>query len=421
MHIRCSAHLRRAVICRKLQAPLVDLHRLAETALHHPDIGKSDGSPDGIGNVPGHAEPGQAIGKGSVGRIEISPRPRGEAEQPCGRPTPEVVVLADEAEGLPGIQGARGEIAQRQRMCGAVHCYRTREPASRRLVTHDGGGGPGLWSLRIICRRVKPALGVPQPVVNPAEVAAGQQRSGVADAKGGPGADHLVGEGLIPAQRSGLLPLLVQRWRGQLDQIRRPRVVPGGERVADRLGACAVALVPRARAPVQRRHLRRLLGQQLRCEDVGEEVMVAIPLAPVVQRHDKEVATIERLQPRAAVLLAGHGITQRAVEAVENGGLKEETAHGFGLALKHLFDQIVKNVAVVARESTDEGGDILMALEGEGGQLQTGDPAFGALFQGADIVGRETQAHHYGEKCCGLSAGEAQVGGPKLGQLAAGA
>ena len=45
-------------------------------------------------------------------------------------------------------------------------------------------------------------------------------------------------------------------------------------------------------------------------------------MALVIQRHDKEVAALQGLQPRLAVLLAGDGIAQRAVQPVENGGLE---------------------------------------------------------------------------------------------------
>ena len=62
-----------------------------------------------------------------------------------------------------------------------------------------------------------------------------------------------------------------------------------------------------------------------------------------------------------------------------------------------------------------------MSLHGERGQLQAGNPAFGAGFQGGDVFRREIQAHHPVEKFGGFGGGEAQVGGAQFGQLAAGA
>ena len=93
----------------------------------------------------------------------------------------------------------------------------------------------------------------------------------------------------------------------------------------------------------------------------------------------------------------------------------------FGLTLQDLFDQIVHDVAVVSGECPDEPGNILLALHGERGQLQSGNPAFGARFQRVDILRREAQAHHLIEKCGGFGRGKAQVGGAQFGQLVPGA
>ncbi|MGI9061434.1 MAG: hypothetical protein ACR2H5_22970 [Ktedonobacteraceae bacterium] len=50
--------------------------------------------------------------------------------------------------------------------------------------------------------------------------------------------------------------------------------------------------------------------------------MIAIPVARVIERNDKEIAALQGLQPRVAFLLAGDGIAERAIQAVENGGLE---------------------------------------------------------------------------------------------------
>ena len=63
----------------------------------------------------------------------------------------------------------------------------------------------------------------------------------------------------------------------------------------------------------------------------------------------------------------------------------------------------------------------VMSLHGERGQLQAGDPAFGAGFQRGDVFRREAQTHHLVEKLGGFGGGEAQVGGAQLGHLAPGA
>ena len=60
-------------------------------------------------------------------------------------------------------------------------------------------------------------------------------------------------------------------------------------------------------------------------------------------------------------------------------------------------------------------------MQSQGGQLQAGDPAFGAGFQRGDIFRGELQAHRLVKKFSGFGRGETQVGGAQFGQLAPGA
>ena len=150
-------------------------------------------------------------------------------------------------------------------------------------------------------------------------------------------------------------------------------------------------------------------------------MMIAIPLALVIQRNDEQVASLQGLQHPSAVFLAGDGIAQRAAQPVEDGGLEQEAADTFGLTLQDFFDQIVQHETVSAGEGPDEPGGVLSPLHRERGQLQAGDPAFGAGFQGGDVFRREVQAHHLVEKFGGFGRGKTQVGGAQLGQLAPGA
>ena len=67
-------------------------------------------------------------------------------------------------------------------------------------------------------------------------------------------------------------------------------------------------------------------------------------------------------------------------------------------------------------------GNILVPLHRERGQLQAGNPAFGAVFQGGDVLPpRGLRPITSVEKCGGFGGGKAQVGGAQFGQLAAGA
>ena len=53
-------------------------------------------------------------------------------------------------------------------------------------------------------------------------------------------------------------------------------------------------------------------------------------------------------------------------------------------------------------------------------QLQAGNPALGAVFQGGDVFCRELEPHDLVKKFGGFGEGETQVGDAQFGQLIAG-
>ena len=73
-----------------------------------------------------------------------------------------------------------------------------------------------------------------------------------------------------------------------------------------------------------------------------------------------------------------------------------------GLLLQDFFKEIVQHETVAAGEGLDEARSVLMPLHGNRGQLQAGNPAFGAGFQCGDVFRREVQAHHLVEKFGGF-------------------
>ena len=71
------------------------------------------------------------------------------------------------------------------------------------------------------------------------------------------------------------------------------------------------------------------------------------------------------------------------------------------LALQHFAGQVIEHMTVAAAESLDETGQLWLVrrtalqdrLQGDGGQLQAGDPAFGALLQGGYLFHGQVQVH----------------------------
>ena len=86
---------------------------------------------------------------------------------------------------------------------------------------------------------------------------------------------------------------------------------------------------------------------------------------------------------------------------------------------QHLLDEVVEDVPVVAGEPVDEARDVVASLQRDGGELQGGDPALGAVLEGRDLLGCEPHPVASSRYAGGLVGAEPQVDGADLDQLAA--
>src|SRR5215207_6398637 len=107
-----------------------------------------------------------------------------------------------------------------------------------------------------------------------------------------------------------------------LDEFRRPLVVFRCQRVLHRLRDQAVLLVPRRRPTVQLFDALEALALKPGSQEIGEEVVVAVPAPLVVQRNDEEVVPVQPLQLLLPVGASGERVTQRTTEVIENRGSK---------------------------------------------------------------------------------------------------
>ena len=163
------------------------------------------------------------------------------------------------------------------------------------------------------------------------------------------------GPGRASSQRAAVASWRVRRSepRLQLDQVGRPLDVARGERVPDRLRGLAVRLPPGARTAMELGHVVGMLVEQPGPEQVGEQVVIAVPAAPVVERDEEQVGPLERLEHRRPAGPAGDRVAQRAGEPVEDRRSGAGSpAIGVGLPLEDLVGEVVDDVAVVARELT---------------------------------------------------------------------
>ena len=118
--------------------------------------------------------------------------------------------------------------------------------------------------------------------------------------------------------------------------------------------ACGVSPSASNQAPARRCSSATSVGvlvEQVRAEDVGEQVVVAVPLPPVVERDDEEVGALERHQGRLAAVASRDGVAERPGESLEDRRPQQELADVRRLAGEDLLAEIVHDVAVVARRT----------------------------------------------------------------------
>ena len=123
------------------------------------------------------------------------------------------------------------------------------------------------------------------------------------------GANSLQRQQLEPADERGLLALLLHGRHRDQDHFGRPVEGRGVDRVADRLRGVAVSFEPVARSQVQLVDVLGQLVEQPGAQHLGEEVVIAVPLAVVVERHEEEVRPVQRLEggaPPLAPVTASH-------------------------------------------------------------------------------------------------------------------
>ena len=138
------------------------------------------------------------------------------------------------------------------------------------------------------------------PTVSKSETWASAPDEG--DAEHRPGPQHVVGQRAHPAGELGLPPFAAHHRHGELHEVGGPARVAAGQRVADRLRRVVVGLEPGAGPPVQLGDLVGLLVEQVGVQDVGEQVVVAVPLPPVVERDEEQVGPLQRDERRLAAV-----------------------------------------------------------------------------------------------------------------------
>ena len=245
-----------------------------------------------------------------------------------------MVIRPGQLECVPGVRDGAVDVAAGLGDRGAIGRDRGRE-GPQLLV-------PGAIRLRRRTRDIRHCFrpnGLPRPfgIIEPhlgsIEIAFGEPRPGQEGGQQWAPSHNVVRQGAQPLPERTVLPVLAEVWQRELDQIGRAIEVIAGDRVDNSVGEQAVFGVPAAGGPVQPGHPVRVLGEEAGAECVSEQVVVAVPLALVVERDDEQVPALEDLQRLAAVVAAGKRVAQRSGQLREQRGVEEEPANIVGWLL----------------------------------------------------------------------------------------
>jgi hypothetical protein len=172
---------------------------------------------------------------------------------------------------------------------------------------------------------------------------------------------------------------------------------------------------PPGGGPVQPGDLLRFGPAQLQLQQVSEQVVVAEPRPPGVQRDHERVRGLQVRQHSLPAAIAGQQVGQLAVDPVHDRGAQQQPPHRLALTFQHLGQQILRHRPLGPGKLGRQPPRIGVPGQRQRGQPQPRRPALGPLHQR-----RHLGQVHPGrlEQFLGLGHGEPQIRLADLGQLA---
>ena len=201
------------------------------------------------------------------------------------------------------------------------------------------------------------------------------------------------------------------------DDVCREVAIAGLDRVADGSVRIARAVVPRGGPPVQDGQAAGLPPRELHLEEIREQRVVAVDLAPIVEGGDEHVRPFKRGQPLRRSGLFGQGVGKRPGDRVDDRRREHELEGLRFEGRQHLLREVVEDVTIGATERRDE----LLAIGGgphrQVGEIQPCRPPVGSLVERGHAPGRQAEAEgriHQGGRLLGR---ELEISRPEFGQL----
>ena len=217
------------------------------------------------------------------------------------------------------------------------------------------------------------------------------------------------------SRTSRIAPLAVEPLRVRGDQSGRGALVAGGHRVPDGLVGLPVLLVPGGGAAADPGLLTGLAPVQLRLEHLGEQPVVAIPLALVVLGNDEQVERLDLVEPGGGAGRVQHRVAERAADAVQHRGPQQEPDRLRRLAGQHLVEEVVHDVAAAAGDLPGGLGRLRLRGDRQPGQVDPRRPPLGVRHDLPDLGGGQVDAE-LAQQVGGLVRPEREVRRPELQQ-----
>src|SRR5829696_10483522 len=146
------------------------------------------------------------------------------------------------------------------------------------------------------------------------------------------------------------------------DQQSDTLIVRGRDGLADRPLEVASTLQPHARPLAQRRHLVRLAAPELVEQQLGEEMVVAVPLSLLVQGYYEQVGASELAQEPGGTLPACYRLAKWTLHRPQDRGFEQKLPHFLREASQDLLSQEADDVAVATPERLYQGVLVLLVL-----------------------------------------------------------
>jgi hypothetical protein len=183
----------------------------------------------------------------------------------------------------------------------------------------------------------------------------------------------------------------------------------------------AVGVEPVGRQPVELLHDLGSCARELDPQELAEQMVVAVPLAPAVEGDEEEVRPLEVGEHSLRVRRAEHRVAGPCREPVEDGRSQQEVPLLVLDGLEHLGGQVVGDVAMGRGELADAVPGLADPGKPQRRKADPCRPALGSRDEDLDVLARHGDAGPRHEQLVRLVVGEGSVLRAQFPESASGA